>query len=231
VHAALKEIFREASISLGGTRRPGFQYSDLGFILLGKVLEGKYGLPLDVLFLEFQRELGLPPAHRLYYAPQLRPEDVQLCVVETTYCPLRQRWLRGEVHDENCAAMGGVSGHAGLFGSGRGIYEFLAALWAHPVGDLLKRAQVQGITQVPLLGPGLYGWRLGNNDSASPFGDGKSIGHQGFTGVDLWVEPQTGRLMVSLTNRIMAGRVSPWMTQFRQEICRRAWAYHGEIYA
>ena len=60
----------------------------------------------------------------------------------SAYCHIRQRLLQGEVHDENCAARGGVSGHAGLFGSGDDLINYLRTLFAHRVGQEILRRDV-----------------------------------------------------------------------------------------
>jgi CubicO group peptidase (beta-lactamase class C family) len=97
------------------------EYSDLGFMLLGYVLERCSGVPFEVLARAFFASVGMdgelavkPPA--------------EASIAPTEQCPWRSRMLRGEVHDENAAALGGVAGHAGLFGTVRGVAGYATAL-------------------------------------------------------------------------------------------------------
>jgi CubicO group peptidase (beta-lactamase class C family) len=102
-----------------GDTRGQIVYSDLGYILLGHLLERQADAPLEAAAL-FAR-VGLDG--QLAF----RPRDPERCA-PTERCPWRRRLLRGEVHDENAAALGGVSGHAGLFGTLEGVVGFARAL-------------------------------------------------------------------------------------------------------
>src|SRR5579871_4997984 len=89
-------------------RPPGtIVYSDLGFLLLGYILERVFEQPLDALARSLLARVGVAGA--LAFSP---PADAP--VAPTEQCPWRLRMLRGEVHDENASALGGVAGHAGL---------------------------------------------------------------------------------------------------------------------
>src|ERR671938_989212 len=94
-------------------------YSDLGYILLGYVLERLSGRSLADLAAELYERLGL------HAALGFQPHGI---VAPTEHCPWRGRLLRGEVHDENAASLGGVAGHAGLFGTLRGVCGYARAL-------------------------------------------------------------------------------------------------------
>ncbi|BDP43465.1 esterase (plasmid) [Deinococcus aetherius] len=161
-------------------------YSDLGYMLLGTVLERVRGMPL--------REFGLDGG--LTFTPD--PE----CSAATERCPWRGRMLRGETHDENAWALGGVAGHAGLFGTLAGVLgqaEVLRGGWLSPAAQVAAtRPHTAGrslafVTAQP-------GWSGG-----SLCGE-RAFGHTGFTGTGLWVEPERDLAWVLLTNRVHPSR-------------------------
>jgi CubicO group peptidase (beta-lactamase class C family) len=93
------------------------EYSDVGFILLGFLLETWAGAPLDQQFCGLSSLLD----GEIVYRP---PESLRSRIAPTEVDPWRGRLLHGEVHDENAAALGGVAGHAGLFGTGPAVGAF-----------------------------------------------------------------------------------------------------------
>ena len=127
-------------------------YSDVGFILLGLVLETRHALDLRQQFLRFGSDLVFLPSCRLDCIP-------------SAFCPVRQRLLFGEPHDENCAALGGVAGHCGLFGTGSAICHFLHDyFYLNPVGRQVLSTQLREVKATPPLDPtqdSLMGWRQG----------------------------------------------------------------------
>jgi CubicO group peptidase (beta-lactamase class C family) len=172
-------------------------YSDLGFLLLGLVLEARSGKPLAEQLERLEGEL--------VYNPPLRT-----ACIPTAYCPSRGRLLVGEVHDENCAALGGVAGHAGLFGSGEAVCSFLHRyIGGTPEGRQLLTAQAAAVVLPPpkdLSQDSLLGWRQGSGPSTAVFGGGGAVGHPGFTGTSFWIDPVRRDYVVVLTNRILSGR-------------------------
>lgn len=164
-------------------------YSDLGYILLGRVLERVHGRPLR----EFPLEDGLS------FAPDAARS------VATERCAWRERLLRGEAHDENAGALGGVSGHAGLFGTLDGVLGQAGAIlrggWLPPAAqDAALRPAAPGRTLAFVQAqPGWSGGSL-----ASP----SAVGHTGFTGTGLWVDHSRGLGWVLLTNRVHPTRHS-----------------------
>ena len=134
---------------------------------------------------------------------------------------MRQRQLRGEVHDENCFFLGGETGHAGLFGSLLDVKLHLKWLLSESFGqaflhrNALLRKKPQ---QNPYLtDDGLLGLRQGSGLSAYDFCGGRSIGHLGFTGTAFWIEPESKDFLVHLTNRVANGRLSKGIAQSRQK--------------
>lgn len=110
---------------------PGTQvrYSDLGFILLGCLLERQYGQLLSTLFLDkVAQPLGLDSiTYRLIGGPSSLSKRLD-AYAATEVCNWRGRVLVGEVHDENAWAMGGVAGHAGLFATAKAVWQFAQTL-------------------------------------------------------------------------------------------------------
>jgi len=184
-------------------------YSDLGFILLGLIVEQADGRPLDRLCRD---ELFAPLAmDSTGFRPLDRPELAARSIAATEQCAWRGRLLRGEVHDENCFALGGVSGHAGLFAPADDLARFVAALLAAD----------QGRGKGPFAGipPALFdqflsrqstpgsSWGLGWDTPSEPSSSGRwfsprSCGHLGYTGTSLWIDRDRGWSVLLLTNRV-----------------------------
>jgi len=173
-------------------------YSDLGFIALGALLEERLGDRLDHLFCAVADEcygksgLGYVPLFEQGYHPHL-PD-----VAATEQCPWRRRLLQGQANDGNCFAMGGIAGHAGLFGS---------------VLDVEKAARYHLSLPPRLLAFATYDGerRLGYDLPTEGGTTGgalstRAFGHLGFTGTSVWLDPEGptagGAVYVLLTNRV-----------------------------
>ena len=204
------EVLNRSALPLNPAQ--GQVYSDVGFILLGLALERATGENLLKSF-----EGILPPGLDPCFGPSL-PSTAR--AVPTADCKLRGKLLMGEVHDENCASIGGVAGHAGLFGTGDGVAAFLYHLAQSEAGKLLieenARARILPIGNPP--NEALIGWRQGADSSSFPFGNGCAIGHMGFTGVAFWVCPESGHYAILLTNRVISGRLKPGIAAMRREV-------------
>jgi CubicO group peptidase (beta-lactamase class C family) len=197
--------------------RPGGQslYSDLGFILLGALVEQAMSARLDILAERLLfRPLGLS---RLGFADLLVGpgwmRSAGLDIAPTERCPVRGRMVEGEVHDLNAYAMGGIAGHAGLFGSIGDLLQLAFALSAAYHG--------RGVAgSAPLVNPevlrqfwqpaGIPGstWRLGwdgpaaQGSLAGSLLSRRAVGHLSFTGCSLWIDPEPETCVIVLTNRI-----------------------------
>jgi CubicO group peptidase (beta-lactamase class C family) len=186
-------------------------YSDLGYMLLQAVVENVSGRDLDSFCRrEIYRPLGLEV---LGFCPRRRPGGDKLSFAATEPGLIPGRAALGEVHDENAWAAGGVAGHAGLFGTATEVFQLLSALYrtyqGEAVGPLVP-AVVRGfLTPAPGGGrtPGFDtpGGELSQR-SAGRFFSARSVGHLGFTGVSFWLDPDTGQMVVLLTNRVHLGR-------------------------
>jgi len=197
-------------------------YSDLGFIVLGELI-GKIGKrPLD----QFYRQQITEPLHlaeHLLFLPldgSSHKEKKRIAATED--CPWRKTVIQGEVHDEHCWLMGGVAGHAGLFGTADAVLrlcECLMDCWLeranHPAfsNDLLRYAlNWKNSTN---------SWRLGF-DSPSPgqsssgrYFSPHSVGHLGFAGTSFWMDPERDVIVVLLTNRVHPSRENMKIKEFR----------------
>jgi len=132
-------------------------------------------------------------------APRAAPTEID---------PWRQRHLRGEVHDENAAALGGVSGHAGLFGTATDLSRLARA---YLNGGMLDGQRVWAdstirlftAVQNPALSHRALGWETpSGTNSAGHRMSARAFGHTGFTGTSFWVDPQAGVYVILLTNRV-----------------------------
>lgn len=177
-------------------------YSDLGVMILGHLLERIVGERLDVQAQALYSRLGLADALSFHPAPA----DL---VAPTEHCPWRERVLRAEVHDENAHALGGIAGHAGLFGTLRGVSGYARALLdgrlhSAPVLEYLShehaRATESGERRGFLWALASPGWSGGDLVAA------RTIGHTGFTGTGVWIDLERRRYSVLLTNRVHPSR-------------------------
>lgn len=192
----VSEITRvDSSAPLGKKRL----YSDLGFILLGFLLEKVYGERLDDLFWE---QLSKPLAmEHSTFLPLENSYGINQIVI-SGISEVRQKPLRGEVHDENAAALGGVAGHAGLFSTADDLEKFVHYVWDHADDPVWKK--YIGGDVMPKLG-----WDTVSqpqSQAGSYFSD-EAIGHLGFTGCSLWLDPKDQKYVILLTNRTL-GHVS-----------------------
>ena len=204
-HEHIERVLNRTSASLG--LAGSFVYSDLGYILLGYMLEKRYGNDLREIFSQFkQRTLNF--SEFPYCLDYRLATNLHRRTVPTSFCAIRNRPLQGEVHDENCAALGGISGHAGLFGSGEAIVEYLRALMASAAG---KNILAENATRIIPGGDPLLGWRQRSKIPLPRL----IMGHMGFTGTSFWLDSSGQSYGILLTNRVISGRSAPWMTNFR----------------
>jgi CubicO group peptidase (beta-lactamase class C family) len=183
--------------------RPGERviYSDLGFIVLGVVLERATGLSLSALTRRtFGGSLGFCP-----------PFSERAAIPATEEDPWRGR-VAGFVHDEKAYLMGGVAGHAGLFGTAADVAAMTESyLGPQRHGEMLPLQLVREATHEqaddPVLRRGL-GWALktSNDNSCGRWMDPSSFGHTGFVGTCVWADPVRDLQGVLLTNAVYFGR-------------------------
>ncbi len=210
----LDKIFVEPLNNEPGTKEV---YSDLGIILVAEIIERLTGKPLDV------------PARENIFSP--------LAMSNTMYKPAKKIWaaiapteidnqyrhrlIQGEVHDENAAAIGGVSGHAGVFSTAPDLASFCQMLlnggvYAHQ--RILRRATLAEFTAPQELSGGTrtLGWAVPTEGGSSGhFMGPHTFGHTGFTGTSIWIDPDRQLFVVLLTNRVHPTRENQKIAKVR----------------
>jgi CubicO group peptidase (beta-lactamase class C family) len=186
--------------------RPGerFEYSDLGADMLGFVVEAVSGKSLDSFLDERVYEpLGMTDTF-------FRPADsLRARIAPTEVTPPRGYPLRGEVHDENAYALGGVAGHAGLFSTAADLSIFAQMMLN---GGVYNGVRVVADSTVRLFttraaGTRALGWdTCDNNGGCGSYLSDRAYGHTGFTGTSIWIDPDREMFVILLTNRVHAAR-------------------------
>lgn len=200
------EVAWRRLLDLTPRHEPGttFVYSDVGYLVLGRLVEALSGMPLD----RFAGEAVFRPLGMDDTGFRPAPDLWSRCA------PTEARdghLLRGEVHDPRSAALGGVAGHAGLFGTAEDLARWCRMVLAG--GELegvrvLSAASAAALLEPASLpdgsGPRTLGLDADPGTSArgSRFPAGRSFGHTGFTGTSLWLDPETGGFVVTLSSRL-----------------------------
>jgi beta-glucosidase-like glycosyl hydrolase/CubicO group peptidase (beta-lactamase class C family) len=195
-------------------------YSDLGFILLGEILERATGETVDQLA---QEDIFAPlqmtsttfnPSKNIW--PRIAPTEN-----DTSF---RKRLLQGEVHDENSFALGGVAGHAGMFTTASDLAAFCqmmlnGGVYAHH--RMLNRATISMFTapQTVAGNARTLGWMSPTpNSSSGKYFSPRSYGHLGYTGTSIWIDPDRKLFVILLTNRVNPSRENDKITAVRPAV-------------
>lgn len=181
-----------------------YVYSDLGFLLLGWIIEKVTGKDLDLFWNEYIcLPMGL--SEKLFFPEQTDEQEYAV----TGNCPWSGRKLEGLVHDDNCRFLGGKAGHAGLFGTVEGVTALCEQILSSINSLNNKKIDIKDIKSWVQRIPG-SNWSLGF-DMVSRFGSSsgkyfsaESIGHLGFTGVSFWMDVERNIIVVFLTNRVIS---------------------------
>lgn len=214
--AMIDACLRQQLTADPGTRA---EYSDIGFMILGHLIEKIAGERLDSFC---QREIFAP-----------------LGMSTTRFCPgsglrasippteedrtFRHRVIEGEVHDENASVMGGVAGHAGLFSNTEDVLRFAHCILANgatAAGAPLFSAQTIALFATPAQQPPGTSRALGWDTPSMPSSSGtlfsaRSIGHLGFTGTSLWIDLDAGMAVTLLANRTWPDRSNQAIRELR----------------
>ncbi|MCP3930669.1 MAG: serine hydrolase, partial [Bacteroidetes bacterium] len=190
---------------------PGTQhlYSDLGFILLGYIIEKVSGTNLDSYWL---KNIAQPLHVEKYFCFPQRNTGCKGNFVTTGVCPWSKKKLHGLVHDDNCRAMGGIAGHAGLFGTSEGILLLCENILLQEKGILSHPSYDNKIWKTVFKRLPSTTWCLGfdspseNSSSSGKYFSKKSRGHLGFTGTSFWIDPENKICIVFLTNRVLLSK-------------------------
>jgi beta-N-acetylhexosaminidase len=215
----LTKIFAEPLEYEPGTKEV---YSDLGIILMAKIIERLTGRTLDDLAKSFIfSPLGMKDS--MYKPPKKLWPTIAPTEIDNNF---RHRLIQGEVHDENAFAIGGVSGHAGVFSTAPDLAAFCQLLlnggvYAHQ--RILRRATVAQFTTPQQLSGGTrtLGWAVPTSGGLSGhYFSAHSFGHTGFTGTSMWIDPEPDRqlFVVFLTNRVHPTRENQRIQQARRDL-------------
>jgi beta-glucosidase-like glycosyl hydrolase/CubicO group peptidase (beta-lactamase class C family) len=195
-------------------------YSDLGIILMAEIIERLTGRTLDDLAKSYifsplgMKDTMYRPPKKLW--PTIAPTEIDN--------QLRHRLVQGEVHDENAFAIGGVSGHAGLFSTAPDLAAFCQMLlnggvYAHQ--RIVRRATIAQFTTPQQLSGGTrtLGWAVPTEGGSSGhYFSAHSYGHTGFTGTSIWIDPERQLFVVLLTNRVHPTRENIKIQQVRPAV-------------
>lgn len=197
-------------------------YSDLGYMILGWIIENVSGEPLNQYF---QKEIAAPLKieKEIFFLPLgSKTGQTEMNIAATEACPWRKKILQGEVHDEHSWLLKGISGHAGLFGTVNGVLrtgEAILQAWhgkkAFPgiSAKLLKKALTRKYeNQTWCLG---FDTPSAEGSSSGKYFSPKSIGHLGFTGTSVWIDPEKDIVAVLLSNRVHPSRKNNRIKKFR----------------
>ncbi|WP_163335932.1 serine hydrolase [Desulfopila sp. IMCC35008] len=196
-------------------------YSDLGFILLGRIIEIHTGSELHDYF----RNTVLTPLQlNDHFVFPAKEDGTGNTYAATEICPWTNRLLCGEVHDDNCRTMGGVAGHAGLFGTVVGtlkLSEYFCSLYRGTADySLVSQKTIREVTRRRKG----TNWSCGFDtpsklySSSGKYFGGRSIGHLGFTGTSFWCDLERGISIVLLTNRVCPTRKDERIKRYRPKI-------------
>lgn len=206
-------------------------YSDLGFILLGFILEIIYKKNISEIWTDTKNTYY--PDTTVDFNLNNKPLFDTEQYAPTEECVIRKQVLRGVVHDENTWALGGISSHAGLFGS----IDDLSTMAMNTRSQLMgiakykirqKTAQFFATRSVP---SEIGDWALGymmpsvENASCGPHFSIHSIGHTGFTGTSFWYDPRHDLLVLALSNRVNYGRDNRRYVNLRPQI--HSWIFES----
>ena len=210
----LDKIFAEPLEYQPGTKEV---YSDLGIILMAEIIERLTGQTLDTLAREYIFS-PLAMSDTMYKPPKKTWSAIAPTEIDTQY---RHRLIQGEVHDENAAAIGGVSGHAGVFSTAPDLAAFCQMLlnggvYAHQ--RILRRETISEFTEAQKLSAGTrtLGWAVPTEGGSSGhFMSPHTFGHTGFTGTSIWIDPDRQLFVVFLTNRVHPTRENQKLAKVR----------------
>ncbi len=182
-------------------------YSDLGFLLLGFLLEGLEEQSLDSLY--EQRLVPLWDLHQSGFNPLKRGVSAEV-IAATEEGDWRGKRLRGEVHDDNAYPLAGVAGHAGLFATANDVEKIIHGIWR-----IWEEPGLQAF-----IGPQVHpklGWDTpsSSKSQAGQYFGKHSFGHLAFTGCSLWLDPQDRKYLILLTNRVHPNRRNKAIKEFR----------------
>jgi CubicO group peptidase (beta-lactamase class C family) len=196
-------------------------YSDLDFMILEWLVEVAAQKPLD-RFLEESVYEPLRLKHLFFVSLLDGKKRNGLSYAATEDCPWRKQIMDGQVHDDNAYALGGVAGHAGLFGTAQDVHGLLQELlntWSGAPSSALFEGDVVRTFLERQSDAG--SWALGfdtptrPDSSSGKYFSYQSVGHLGFTGTSFWMDLEKAAIVILLTNRIHPSRENERIRAFR----------------
>ncbi|MDF2615775.1 MAG: hypothetical protein K0Q47_430 [Sedimentibacter sp.] len=194
-------------------------YSDIGFILLGFIIDTITGS-----YEKFAQENIFSPLNMTYTF--FNPEDSkkEFCV-PTEFCKMRNKIMKGIVHDEKSYVLGGVAGHAGLFSTARDLSNFVRMFLNYGEFNgqtILNKQTIELISKLHTDGldddRGLGWWVKGKNAVLSDFASDRTIYHSGFTGTSIIIDLASKKSFILLTNRVHPSRDNIKLISLRRNI-------------
>jgi CubicO group peptidase (beta-lactamase class C family) len=185
-------------------------YSDLGFMILGWVIEQVSGMRLDRLV---RKEIYTPIELEDLFFVDLDPSasntmNSEVMFAATAQCPWRDLLINGEVHDDNAWVVGGIDGHAGLFGNAEDVNRLLTEIMLTWCGEKAGAVFQKDVVET-FLAPAKGSERTLGFDTPSSFGSSsghyfsnKAVGHLGYTGTSFWMDLTRSIIVILLTNRV-----------------------------
>ena len=226
----IQKIVEEPLLSQPGEK---VVYSDLGYILLGAILEKIYSQPLHQLFnARVSLNFGLL---KTFFNPISRGEktvdDNSKHYAATEQCPWRGHILCGEVMDDHAYLMGGVAGHAGLFSDAHDCFKWLLELREAGRGtsELITKETFDLFCKVPSnRDPKTPFFTLGFDTPNQPSSSGNyfspnSLGHLGYSGTSFWWDREGDLVIIFLTNRVHPSRDNEKIKEFRPKLHDCIW--------
>lgn len=199
-------------------------YSDVGFLLLGFLMEEFYQKDLVSLWNDI-KGIFYPGTTLEFHIRNQTTQRTSL-FAPTEECSWRKKLIQGEVHDENTWALGGISTHAGLFGSVDDLGWYMLHLRSQILG--IARYQIKQKTTQTFIkrsrAEGKGDWALGfmlptpGKSSCGGYFSLNSIGHTGFTGTSIWYDPKADLAVSILSNRLVYGRDNKSFLELRPQI-------------
>lgn len=192
-------------------------YSDLGMIIMQRIIEKVTGTTLDKYYKQnIADPLGMK--NTMFNPPKKMQKDIPPSEIDKTF---RKKIIQGEVHDENAYFLGGVSGHAGLFSNVHDLAIYVQMLLNGGMFNnkkILDNKIIDTWTNKEFTKSERgYGWDIKSGSKSScgnKFSD-KSFGHTGFTGTSIWVDKERELFVILLSNRTYPSRDNTKHIRFR----------------
>ncbi len=214
--ALRKKLISEPLVSAIGKQT---LYSDIGFMILEWVIERLSGMGLSTFVQEkIYDPMGIKNLFFIGHDQSIPKKNF----AATEVCPWRQILLNGRVHDDNAYIMGGIAGHAGLFGTAEAVHDLVRKLLKTYHGNSTEPILQTDLMRLFLQKSDLNDRALGF-DMPSPIGSScgelfcrdATVGHLGFTGTSFWMDLQQQVIVILLTNRVHPSRNNEQIKKFR----------------